>query len=403
MKLSKVLKYLVENEIVHEVLSTGIKVGSGEVFEWRTSGPEFPGEVFLNGHQLHRLVEAVGKPIFETSVFIGRFQPIHLEHLRTIRLGLKASKKVIVVIGSAFRPRDPKNPWTHEEREWMIRASFTVEENKRLHFLPVMDLYYNLPLWFTQVQEGVADLACAGEVALLGYEKDSSSFYLKGFPQWDYVPYHSDIHTNATDIREALFKPEGLEAQALDLLPLDGGTKTYLYQWSLNYPNILKDLVKEFNFLKEYKKKWELAPYQPTFVTADAVVIKSGHILLVRRRCNPGKGLLALPGGYLEAREDFVEAAVRELREETDIAVSNEILLSSVRCVRPFAHPDRDPRGRTITHASLIDLGFGSLPSVKGKDDALEALWIPLSEIHSLTGEFFSDHYAIVTNLIHSF
>jgi 8-oxo-dGTP pyrophosphatase MutT (NUDIX family) len=42
-------------------------------------------------------------------------------------------------------------------------------------------------------------------------------------------------------------------------------------------------------------------------------------LLTVRRGPGPGEGKLALPGGFLEAKESWQEGAVRELREETGI------------------------------------------------------------------------------------
>ena len=59
-------------------------------------------------------------------------------------------------------------------------------------------------------------------------------------------------------------------------------------------------LVEEQAYIKRYKDIWADAPYAPTFVTTDAVVIQSGHVLLVKRRTAPGKGLWALPGGFLK-------------------------------------------------------------------------------------------------------
>lgn len=54
------------------------------------------------------------------------------------------------------------------------------------------------------------------------------------------------------------------------------------------------------------------------FVTVDSIVLKSGHVLLVRRKSAPGKNLFAFPGGYLQQNESLVDCAIRELREETE-------------------------------------------------------------------------------------
>ena len=58
-------------------------------------------------------------------------------------------------------------------------------------------------------------------------------------------------------------------------------------------------LKQEHDYILGYRRAWEAAPYPPTFVTTDAVVVQSGHILLIQRKAAPGKGLWALPGGFL--------------------------------------------------------------------------------------------------------
>src|SRR3954469_7529832 len=46
-----------------------------------------------------------------------------------------------------------------------------------------------------------------------------------------------------------------------------------------------------------------------------------GGLLCVRRDIEPGRGKLALPGGFIDVGETWEEAAVRELREEAGIAM----------------------------------------------------------------------------------
>jgi bifunctional NMN adenylyltransferase/nudix hydrolase len=154
------------------------------------------------------------------------------------------------------------------------------------------------------------------------------------------------------------------------------------------------------NYILGYKAMWEApskVPFPVIFTTVDAVVIKAGHILLVERGRNPGKGLLALPGGFLNPHEELLDGALRELKEETKIVASKKVLAESVRSSHVFAHPDRSLRGRTITHAYLIDLGInGPLPAVKGSDDAAQAMWVPLHRVYELQETFFEDHFHII-------
>jgi bifunctional NMN adenylyltransferase/nudix hydrolase len=149
-----------------------------------------------------------------------------------------------------------------------------------------------------------------------------------------------------------------------------------------------------------YKKQYSSLPYAPVFVTTDAVVICSGHILMIRRKSEPGKGLWALPGGFLNAQTDrsIQDAMIRELREETGIKVPSPVLIGNINKVRVFDAIDRSTRGRTITHVFKIDLPDGVLPKVRGIDDADKARFMPLSELDSAV--CFEDHFEIISSLI---
>ena len=56
-------------------------------------------------------------------------------------------------------------------------------------------------------------------------------------------------------------------------------------------------------------------------LVAVALVPKGGELLLIRRTSEPGRGLWALPGGYVERGEPVEEAVAREVQEETGLTV----------------------------------------------------------------------------------
>jgi bifunctional NMN adenylyltransferase/nudix hydrolase len=116
----------------------------------------------------------------------------------------------------------------------------------------------------------------------------------------------------------------------------------------------------------------------------------------VKRKFNPGKGLYALPGGFLKQTETLEAGAIRELKEETGIKVHAPILKGHIIESKTFDHPGRSLRGRTITTAFYIKLPDGELPEVKGSDDAEVATWLPLMDVLGMEKEFFDDHSHII-------
>ena len=132
------------------------------------------------------------------------------------------------------------------------------------------------------------------------------------------------------------------------------------------------------------------------FVTVDTLVVCAKHVLLVQRGHSPGKGLLALPGGFLEQRDTLAESAQRELQEETGLALSAEDWQAALQGVRIFDHPERSLRGRTITHVYVLHLPGDALPEVQGGDDAAAADWVLLQELWQLEPQFFEDHFHIL-------
>jgi bifunctional NMN adenylyltransferase/nudix hydrolase len=351
---------------------------------------------------------------FDFLTFIGRFQPFHSGHLKVLEKAFEQSEKVIMLIGSAHQPRSVRNPWLFQERDEMIRSCLSENESQRLITAPLMDVTYNDELWVKNVQSTINGLITAHfatphkhpRVGLIGHSKDHSSYYLNLFPQWGSVAVDDYKNINATPIRNHLLNDEdsSMHSEKIKQLhsedQIPAGVSDYLNQFVISqHKDIFNQLCSEFQFIKKYKKGWEVAPYQPTFVTVDAVVIQSGHILLVERKANPGKGLMALPGGFLDPGERLKDACLRELREETKLKVPLPVLQGSIKHNDVFDDPYRSMRGRTITHAFYIELKPNhELPKVKGGDDAKRAFWLPLSELNP--EHMFEDHYFIIQKMI---
>ncbi|MDR3212952.1 MAG: bifunctional nicotinamide-nucleotide adenylyltransferase/Nudix hydroxylase [Azoarcus sp.] len=335
---------------------------------------------------------------FDAAVLIGRFQPFHNGHAALLRAALAQAGRAIVVPGSAFRARNARNPFTWEERTAMIRASLDEADARRVAFVPVRD-YYDDRRWAAAVKAGVRaalekpDID-APRIALVGFHKDASSDYLSLFPDWSFVALDRQGAFDATEVRQLYFGATSAQASLQDFVP--PAVARYLKSWAaLPAFAAMRD---EHQAIAAYKKKWGTGP----FVTLDAVVTAAEHLLLVRRGSAPGKDLWALPGGFLEGRERLRDGAVRELKEETGLDVSDAAGLAALREVAVFDHPDRSQRGRIITHAHWFDLPLATLPAVAGADDAAEARWFPLAALPAMEAELFEDHFSIITRFLNT-
>jgi bifunctional NMN adenylyltransferase/nudix hydrolase len=340
---------------------------------------------------------------FDAAVLIGRFQPFHCGHALLLQQALQAAPRVIVVLGSSFHARSPKNPFSCDERAAMIRLSVAEEDRERLSFIAVRD-YYEDKRWAEAVRRKVAGLAGnaesgAAKIALIGYFKDASSYYLNHFPQWKLIAAANMPDIDSTRIRQILFEAEDLDVSlAVVESMVPHPVRQYIRSWSA-LPHYAA-MVNEHEKLRRFREEWKSAPYPPVFTTVDSVVTAAGHVLLVQRGHFPGKGLWALPGGFIEPRERLVQGAVRELMEETQLAVLDTELLDALGEVKVFDHPDRSLRGRTITHAHRFDLRRDSLPDIEGGDDAALAAWKPVTDLTGMEEQFFDDHFHILDHFL---
>jgi bifunctional NMN adenylyltransferase/nudix hydrolase len=381
---------------------------------------------------------------YDALVFIGRFSPFHLGHEVVINEALTKAKRVVVLVGSAYAPRNVRNPWTFEERKDMIGINFPIESGiissyetvtrgaprtNNLIIKPLPDYPYDDNKWMASVRSLVSSSLPWSDfppkVGLIGHNKDDTSYYLKMFPDWDSVDVENYKGINATDVRENYFQERAndcyideawnsVSPSVKDFIknekPLPEElvnewilVHNYRRQFAVPTEEDIKQFLKEKGFqnfegvkqvLQDFAGRY-CTPYPPTFVTVDTVVVQSGHILLVKRKSAPGIGLWALPGGFLDKNETLLNGAIRELKEETKIKIPIPVLKGSVKDHKTFDDPHRSTRGRTLTTAYFIDLGTDTkLPKVTGADDAEKAVWVPFNEVNSQM--MFEDHFHII-------
>lgn len=347
---------------------------------------------------------------YDFLVFIGRFQPFHNGHKRVIETALSLADNVLVFVGSANRARDSRNPFTFDERKGMIDRHFY--PTSKLHVLPLEDIMYNDEAWIESVQSAVHKAVLnvlngypanstnrpvsynSGlndvKIGLIGCNKDHTSYYLKLFPTWGSEGVEFLDPINATDIRNLYFEKNVIDAGFLPKSTID-----FLidFQKTSTFEALKTARVWHENYKRTVQK------YDRIEHTVDSVVVQAGHVLLIRRRAIPGKGLWALPGGFLNVNERMLDGALRELREETKLAVPEPVLRGSLVTSKTYDDPKRSERGRLITQAYLFSLTkTEKLPKIKGSDDADKARWVPISELKA--SEMFEDHYFIIRDML---
>lgn len=331
------------------------------------------------------------------GVYIGRFQPFHNGHQAILYAALQKYDHVLVLIGSTDQPRTIKNPWSYQERADMIYSC----GYRSVYTLPIRDFPYDDQKWIELVSQTIEThmmMVGPSEVSIIGCEKDASSFYLKEFPQygldievpttWD--KWCSKTRLSATEIRGEYFSEFGHE-----IYQVPSPVQKFMDAFKVS-TTVFNYLRKEYEFNNNYRFMWEKTPYPVIFQTVDSLVVQNGKILLIRRKTVPGKGLWALPGGYLDPDEYQLDGAIRELKEETSLHINKACLKAD----KVFDKPDRSLRGRVITRAFLFVLPNDMEAHVKGGDDAAEARWFPLSDALGMSQQLFEDHHAIIETML---
>jgi bifunctional NMN adenylyltransferase/nudix hydrolase len=360
------------------------------------------------------------------AVYIGRFQPFHRGHEYVLNHCLANYDETIVLIGSAYKARDVENPFTYEERKRVLYAWLDNAHEGTVRIRPLRDHPYNDAEWIKSVQEAVNNVAGpAGnvEVTVVGCDRDSSTWYLKTFPQWglDVIePYRNIPGLSATQVRERYFGHYQDKFRATSIRDWPGllsVTAEFLIEFE--HSPYFKGLRWQWNFLREYHEERGKGP----FVTADICVVQSGHVLVIERGPETyGAGLLALPGGFVKPHQRIKDAAVDECMEETGILlahgkrdkeITRDMLLGSIKDWEQFDHPRRSLRGRIFTTCYLVRLNDTKpLPQVSGQlvpmgeegggvvVETKDAKWMPIAEALDDPSLWFEDHHAMVETML---
>lgn len=348
----------------------------------------------------------MNKTKYDLIVYIGRFQPFSEHHKEIIRRAKEQSDHILVIVGSAYTRRTTRNPLTFDERASMIQefidSEYRPADSCKFDIFPQRDRTYNDTAWTVDIGNlvkrkldyiklmrgdragltGIADY----KIGIIGHKKDETTTHLDMFPQYDLIDVGFIDAPSATEIRERIFDADYFGGHVLC-------TETIKKELHVPY-NVAKSLYSMYREEKKYKEQWGEGP----FLTADALVQVGDHILLVERGDDGG---LALPGGFLNKNETFLQGAIRELKEETRLKVPVPVLKGSIKKRQVFDDPHRSTRARIVTEAFHFHLiNDTTLPEVRGSDDARRAFWFPINELCDKEELFFDDHYHIIKYML---
>ncbi|MGB6674482.1 MAG: NUDIX hydrolase, partial [Candidatus Nitrosopolaris sp.] len=125
--------------------------------------------------------------------------------------------------------------------------------------------------------------------------------------------------------------------------------------------------------------------YRNPVPTVDIILQQGSNILLIKRKNDPFKDLLSLPGGFVNEGELVEEAAKRETWEETSLTIE------PIEILGVYSDPNRDPRGHVLTVVWVAIVVNGV---ARANDDSIEVQWVPLNDIDSTRLAF--DHKQIL-------
>lgn len=115
----------------------------------------------------------------------------------------------------------------------------------------------------------------------------------------------------------------------------------------------------------------------PSAAVAAFIVNDKGEILVEKRKLDPAKGTLDLPGGFTDTDETLEQALKREVREETHLEVTEMTYFCSQPNKYRFSGLD------IPTLDAFYECRVEDFSTLKPDDDARDCLWIPLSDIHT--------------------
>ena len=321
--------------------------------------------------------------MFDSALVCARCQPPTRAHFAAVAAARSLARRVLFVVLNADDATSPANPFDNDTRRALLRAG-GIEDDVEIVML--RDRRYAPARW-----AAAAAALIDGRVTVIA-DRDAASTSLPLPATWVAAEVETEFAAAEAAARTCLLEAQGPDwARLAALVPAAELAALRALVGSADFARLTAEAL----FLGEYRAAWHSAPFPPVFVTVDSVATWRDRVLLIERGRLPGRGLWALPGGFIDLDETLANACLRELEEETGIVIE----ASAVRDHRVFDDPLRSQRGRTVTHAYRFVLDhLPSPPLAVGADDAVAAAWVPLTDLRP--ERLFDDHYFILQSML---
>lgn len=344
------------------------------------------------------------------TVIIGRFQPFHRGHRKLFEQASTISKDALVLIGSAFRPRSSRYAFTWDERASFIETALkSAGIDLNITCLPLVDTLYDDATWAGNVRTAI-DLHLRNhildphetKIVLVGNDEFESSKYLNAFPEYETMKVEAatskGVTLDATDLKDSIFFDK---FEREELCTIYGTAEIYqLMAWMEGNSDAVKKIRSDAENCRNHRvgliRSSKGYGHEFPMNCAEAIVVQSGHILLIEREGSGG--ILSLPGLPLD-RETAQDAAIRALHEQAGLGVDKAQLQSVLVKRMVFDHLERSDRGWLRTEAFNFELEDASKQAkIRAGTGVKRAQWLPINQL--TPDVMYEDHFDIIHSMI---
>lgn len=312
---------------------------------------------------------------YDLIVFIGRFQPFHKGHYQVAKEAIAQTDSFLIVLGGKDSPRDSKNPYTVEERKKIIQASFTEEELLPFGHIEAICDYADDAVWMTAL-ENIINTACSksnAKIAIIGHEKDASSYYLRQCAEkWHVILPDNMLIMSASDIRDNIYSSISVVDQMVNSM-----AAYYAEEYIRFHKLVLKQEHNDIIELDQFRSKCKF----PIEYTTVAAIVKYNDFYLVN------SFPLKFPGGLIE-NNNIVENTIADYIKSTGIVVPDECFIIKEKTSTPHI----SLYGSSNVYTLVYDLSsyVKNLPKINRKSS-----WLHYTDLISNKKNFDSIHYEL--------